>query len=287
MKNPLYFLLFTIWTTGISAQDLNLSTPSKQKIRKKASERKISLELNTSATYIPKLPSIESSYTAYTYDAYAANPFDSITTITSVEEQLPITSNLLYNLGFSIQYKLKNNLFLHFNPFYSIYKPKYPSWIFIDDQSNSGFRPQWDREIFSKSSNYIGLPVTLGLTLKDKLSVELGAQYLMSTVALPKTTLEYQVVDQGFLVSNSKKLNSFVPLSALFAMNYKFTPNFTFNLKCNFGVAFFIPNRWPESNSYIYGTAQNQLSNYFLYVVPNSKASVSNFSISTGLSFSF
>jgi hypothetical protein len=275
-------------TTGISAQDLNLNTTSQEKLKKSASERKISFAINISTTYVPKLPSIESAYSVYTYDEYAVNPFDSITTITSVAEQLPpITSNFLYSVGLSIQYKLKNNLFLHFNPFYSIFKPKYPSWIFIDDQSNSGFRPQWDREIFSKFSNYIGLPVTLGLTLKDKLSVELGAQYLMSTVALPKTTLEYQFVDQGFLVSDSKKLNSFVPLSGLFAMNYKFTPNFTFNLKCNFGVAFFIPNRWPESISQNYYTAQNQLSYYYLFVVPKSKASVSNFSISTGLSFSF
>lgn len=292
MKNPLYFLLFTIWTTGISAQDLNLSTPSKQKIRKKASERKISLELNTSATYIPKLPSIESSYTAYTYDAYAAKPVDTITTISSdylILQQKNLSNNLLYNFGLSFKYRINKHLYLGISPRYSIYKPKVPHGILFDDQSIVASRPQCDTLIFLKPTNFISLPIFIGLKVNNNLSFEIGAEYLMSTSSLPKSTKDFEVLNQSFLYPTTKNLNSLIPISGMIALNYRFVSNFTLNVKCNYGVAFYIPNNSGFSSVQHYNVqnVQNPNRQYYLYVNPNSQASVSNFSISTGLSFSF
>lgn len=292
MKNQLFFLLFALWCSNVIAQDLNLNTPSQEKVRKSAPERKISFAINTSATYVPKSPSIESAYSAYTYDAYAFQPVDTITTLTSEYFIVPtqsISNKLQYNFGFSVKYKMSKNSYFGISPSYSIYKPKVPHGILIDDQSNVLARPSCDTLIYLNPTNFIRLPIFIGLKVNNKFSFEIGAEYLMSTSPLPKSTKDFQVINQSFLYPTTINLNKLLPLSGLLSLNYCFVPNLTLNVKCNYGVAFYIPNNSGFSSVQHYNipNVQNPNRQYFLYVNPNSQASISNFSISTGLSFSF
>lgn len=279
-------LLLAVATSSFSlfAQDLNMTNvQEKNKAEKIKKDRKVEFGLSTSISYIPSLPSFELSYSALTYDGYAVNPIDTITTLSTgnpyVGSQNDISSKLLYNVGLTLKYKINQRFYIAANPYYSIYKPKDTPSLFIDDQSTFANRPQWDTLIFIKNSNFIGLPISLGMNLNKKLSFELGGQYLLSLVEPPSITINY-------LVSSFMSLNRFIPMSGSLGLNYNIADNLSFNIKCNYGVAFYIPNSATFSKVMNY-TYQNQQRQYFLYLNPTAKASVSNYTISTGFSFTF
>lgn len=291
MKFKILLIALATSTLSLLAQDLNMTNvQEKNKAEKIKKDRKIEFGFTPSITFIPSLPSIEKSYSALTYDGYAINPIDSITTLSLgipyIVPQKDNSSKLLYNLGFSFKYKLNQRFFISVNPFYAIYKPKDDPCLFIDDQSNVANRPHWDTLIFMEKSNFIGLPISVGVNLNKKLAFELGTQYLISSIKLPSSTVNLTPVQNSYFISTSTELNRFIPMSGFLSLNYNIADNLSFNIKCNYGVAFYIPNSASVSKAMNY-YYQNQQRQYFLYLNPTAKASVSNYTISTGFSFTF
>lgn len=276
-----------VFSGALLAQDLNIQNDQKETKTKK--NRKIQIEFSPSVTLIPKLPTLENSYSAYTYDGNATSPIDSITSIYSISpwqnEKIDISSKLLYNLGISLKYKINKNLFIGFHPYYSFYNPKVKPLLYIDDQSNEVNRPEWDTTIYFQKPNFIGIPISMGMNLTEKISIEVGAQYLLSTSKLPSSIVGVSfITDSSFILENVER--RFLPLSGIVAFNYLISSNLSFNFRCNYGISFYLPNTIAVNDARNY-TFQNQSRQYYLYLNPSSKASVSNFSISAGINFSF
>jgi hypothetical protein len=290
MKFIILLIALATSTISLFAQDLNMTNvQEKNKAEKIKKDRKVEFGFSPSISYVPSLPSFELSYSALTYDGYAVKPIDTITTLSTGNpyfgDQNDISSKLLYNVGLSLKYKINQRFYITAKPYYSIYKPKSAPSLFIDDQSTFANRPQWDTLIFIKNSNFIGLPISVGMNLNKKLSFELGGQYLLSLIKPPSNTINLTVQNSHY-VSSSVNLNKFIPMSGFIGLNYKIANNFSMNFKCNYGVAFYVPNSASVSKAmnYFY---QNQQRQYFLYLNPTAKASVSNYTISTGFSFTF
>ena len=290
MKFIILLVALATSTISILAQDLNMTNvQEKNKAEKIKKVRKVEFGFSPSISYVPSLPSFELSYSALTYDGYAVKPIDTITTLSTGNPyfgtQNDISSKLLYNVGISLKYKINQRFYISAKPYYSIYKPKAAPCLVIDDQSTFANRPQWDTLIFMKNSNFIGLPISVGMNINKKLSFELGGQYLLSLIKPPSNTVNLTVQNSNF-VSSTINLNRIIPMSGFLGLNYNIADNISFNLKCNYGVAFYIPNSASFSGvmNYYY---QNQQRQYFLYLNPTAKASVSNYTISTGLSFTF
>lgn len=287
MKVTLLAIIILSSSFSLFAQDLNVNNVQKEtKIKKK---RNFDFEFSPSTTYIPNLPNVENSYSLYTYDGYATQQIDSITSIYSSNpwqtEKENISSKLLYNIGISLKFKINQKCFIRFNPYYSIYNPKNKPSLYIDDQSNEVNRPTWDTIIFFEKPNFIGIPIAIGLNLNKNLAIEFGAQYLISTSSLPNSSITFSE-QNSYLVAENISLDRFLPISGSAALNYNMTPNLSFNIRCNYGVSFYLPNTIALSDIGYY-TYQNQFRQYFLYLNPATKASVSNFALSAGVNFSF
>jgi hypothetical protein len=288
MKFKILLIALATSTISLFAQDLNMmNVQEKNKAEKIKKDRKIEFGFTPSITFIPSLPSFELSYSALTYDQDVVKPIDTITTLTTGNPYFgtknDISSKLLYNVGLSLKYRINQRFFISVNPYYSIYKPKDAPSLFIDDQSTVANRPQWDTLIFMDKPNFIGLPISVGVNLNKKLSFDLGGQYLLSLVKLP-TYSNTVAIQNSIYYESYVTLNRFIPMSGFIGLNYNIADNFSMNLKCNYGVAFYIPNSVSSRYDREY---QNSNDQYFLYLNPTAKASVSNYTISTGFSFTF
>lgn len=279
---------------SLHAQDLNIVQNTKVPRVKK--DLNLEFAISPSITYLPKLPAYESAYFGLTQNIdNNAIPvpnvprFDTITTIYSTmlgQNSPDISSKLLYNLGLSVKYKLNNNFFIRFSPFYSVYQPKVTPFLRIDDQTSVTNRPTWDTILYFDKPNFVGLPISVGFNLNDKIDIEVGVQYLYTSSNIPRQSFVYSISNSD-LLREYVTLDKFHPISGLGAINYKITPHFSFNLKCNYGVAFYIPNSIAVYDDAYYNGGGQYYQEYRLHLNRKTRASVTNFSLTTGLCYSF
>lgn len=274
MKNTItLFIVFAFSITSLLAQDLNFENVQKEKKIKQ--NTKFMIGISPSVSYIPILPKIGNSYSVITTDYNnLTQQFDSITTLSS---NTGLSSKLLMNFGISLTYNINKKIYIAFNPFYSLYKPKKKdnlgtngTYLNIDDQTSVPSRPEWDTTVFLNKTNYFGLPILFGFRLNNKFSIEIGAQYLLSTTPPPLS-----------------KLENFFPISGMLAFNYNLTDRISFKLGVNFGRAFYFLNSTSLVDNLYFLNQNNIYSQYEIQIFPKEKISYINYTMTTGICFSF
>lgn len=283
MKNTItLFIVFAFSISSLLAQDLNFENIQKEKKTKQ--NMKFKFGVSPSVSYIPVLPSIGNNYSVLTADYnYLTQHYDSISTLSSNTD---LSSKILMNFGVSLKYNINKKIYLAFHPFFSIYKPKTSTFLNIDDQTNNPLRPQWDTTISLKKTNYIGLPISLGLQLNSKFSIEIGAQYLLSSTPPPTQTLLY-TFQNSQVYWKQKTLRNLLPISGLLVFNYNLSKRITFKFGMNFGRSFYFPNTISIEDNIYYVNQNNIYSVYQIKIHPKEKISYCNYTMTTGICFSF